>query len=35
VNPHAEAAMILTGTVTWDRVERFLIDPAPAYRAAA
>lgn len=35
VNPHAEAAMILTGAVPWSRVERFLIDPAPAFRAAA
>ena len=35
VNPHAEAAMIVTGPVPWTRVERFLIDPAPEYRAAA
>jgi hypothetical protein len=35
VNPHAEAALILTGPLAWARVERFLIDPAPAYRAAA
>ena len=35
VNPHAEAAMILTGPVPWSHVERFLTDPAPAFRAAA
>ena len=35
VNPHAEAAMILTDALPWSRVERFLTDPAPAYRAAA
>jgi hypothetical protein len=35
VNPHAEAALILTGALAWSRVERFLTDPAPAFRAAA
>jgi hypothetical protein len=35
VNPHAEASMILTGPVPWSRIERFLTDPAPAFRAAA
>ncbi len=35
VNPHAEAAMILAGATPWSRVERFLTDPAPAFRAAA
>ncbi len=35
VNPHAEAALILTGALDWSRVERFLTDPAPAFRAAA
>jgi len=35
VNPHAEASMILTGPESWSRIERFLQDPAPAYRAAA
>jgi len=35
VNPHAEAAMILTGALPWSRVERFLTNAAPAYRAAA
>jgi len=34
-NPHAEASMILAGATPWSRVERFLIDPAPAFRAAA
>ena len=29
VNPHAEAAMILTGPTAWSRVERFLTEPAP------
>ena len=35
VNPHAEAAMILTDALPWSRVERFLTDAAPAFRAAA
>jgi hypothetical protein len=35
VNPHAEASMILTGPEPWGPVERFLTDPAPAFRAAA
>jgi len=35
VNPHAEASMVLTGPVAWSRVERFLTEPAPAFRAAA
>ena len=35
VNPHAEASMILTGAEAWSRIERFLIEPAPAFRAAA
>ena len=35
VNPHAEVAMTLTEAVPWIQVERFLIDPAPAFRAAA
>jgi hypothetical protein len=34
-NPHAEASLILSGATPWARVERFLADPAPAYRAAA
>ena len=35
VNPHSEAAAELTEATRWDVVERFLIDPAPAFRAAA
>jgi hypothetical protein len=35
LNPHAEASMILTGPEAWSRIERFLTDPAPAFRAAA
>jgi len=35
VNPHAEASMILAAPSPWSDVERFLIDPAPAFRAAA
>ncbi len=35
VNPHAETAMPLQGAIPWSRVERFLIEPAPAFRAAA
>ena len=35
INPHAEASMILTGPEAWSRIERFLTDPAPAFRAAA
>ena len=35
VNPHAEASMILSGPEAWSRIERFLADPAPAFRAAA
>jgi hypothetical protein len=35
LNPHAEASMILTGPEAWSRVERFLTDPAPAFRVAA
>jgi len=35
VNPHAETAMLLHGATPWSRVERFLIEPAPAFRAAA
>ena len=35
VNPHAEAAMLITGATPWKRVEAFLTDPAPAFRAAA
>jgi hypothetical protein len=27
--------MILTGPEAWSRIERFLTDPAPAFRAAA
>jgi len=32
VNPHAEAAMTLTGDVPWSRIERFLIEPAPSFQ---
>ncbi len=35
VNPHAEASMVLTGPIPWSRIEKFLIEPAPAFRAAA
>lgn len=35
VNPHAEASMILTGPERWTLIERFLTEPAPAFRAAA
>jgi hypothetical protein len=35
VNPHFEAALVLDGPMPWSRVESFLIQPAPAYRAAA
>jgi len=35
VNPHGEAAMELTDGTPWAVVERFLIDPAPAFRVAA
>jgi hypothetical protein len=35
VNPHAEAAMVLAEAAPWSRIERFLIDPPPAFRAAA
>jgi hypothetical protein len=35
VNPHAEAAMTLTEAIPWSRIERFLIEPAPAFQAAA
>jgi len=35
VNPHAETAMLMQGATPWSRVERFLIEPAPAFRAAA
>jgi len=35
VNPHAETAMLLHGATPWSRVDRFLIQPAPALRAAA
>ena len=35
VNPHSEAEMELTEATPWAQVERFLIDPAPAFRAAA
>jgi hypothetical protein len=35
VNPHGEAAMELTEATSWAVVERFLIDPAPAFRVAA
>ena len=35
VNPHAEAAMTLTGDIPWSRIEQFLIEPAPLFRAAA
>ena len=35
VNPHAEVAMLLQGATPWSKVEPFLIEPAPAFRAAA
>ena len=35
VNPHFEAALVLDGPMPWSRVESFLIEPAPEYRAAA
>ena len=35
VNPHAETAMLLLDSTPWSRVERFLIEPASAFRAAA
>lgn len=35
VNPHAEASMLLHGATPWAEVERFLTDPAPAFRTAA
>jgi len=35
VNPHGEAVMELKDATPWTEVERFLIEPAPAFRAAA
>ncbi|MBI4364000.1 MAG: hypothetical protein HY568_01090 [Candidatus Latescibacteria bacterium] len=35
VNPHGESALLIEGAVRWEKVERFLIEPAPAFRDAA
>ena len=35
VNPHSESALLIQGATPWSKIERFLIDPAPAFRAAA
>jgi hypothetical protein len=35
VNPHSESALLIRGPVPWADVERFLIEPMPAFRAAA
>ena len=35
VNPHFEASLLVAGPTPWSRVEAFLTEPAPAYRAAA
>ena len=35
VNPHCEASLLMSGPAPWSRIDPFLTEPAPAYRAAA
>ncbi len=35
VNPHSESALPIQAPTPWTRIERFLIEPAPAFRVAA